>query len=128
MKMQDFWAQTGPFALFLSFMPIYMPKIKVRYQSLSEILVIKESHWRRAIFGYSVRTRFSQACSFCRMLRNHKYFHFTQIPDTTNDMIFSRVQKPYFWAIFDHFRKKLQLFPKNPTPSHTTVYGPLTPC
>ena len=31
---------------------------------------------------------FSQACSFHRMLMNHKNFHFTQIPDKTNDVIF----------------------------------------
>ena len=43
---------------------------------------------------------FSQACSFCRMLMNHKNFHFTQISDKTNDVVF---QKPCFWAIFDHF-------------------------
>ena len=28
---------------------------------------------------------FSQACSFCRMLMNHKNFHFTQIPDKINN-------------------------------------------
>ena len=69
MKMQDFWAQTGPFALFLSFMPIYMPKIKVRYQSLSEILMIKESHWRRAIFGYNLRTRFFPCMQFLQYVK-----------------------------------------------------------
>ena len=50
-----FWAQNDPFAatkfcsenqfqktLFISFMPIYIPKIKVRYQSINEILTIKE--------------------------------------------------------------------------------------
>ena len=31
---------------------------------------------------------FSQVCSFCRMLMNHKNFHSTQIPDKTNDVIF----------------------------------------
>ena len=30
---------------------------------------------------------FSQAWSFCKMLMNHKNFHFTQIPDKTNDVI-----------------------------------------
>ena len=33
---------------------------------------------------------------------NHKNFHFTQIPGKTNDVIFLKVQKPCFWAIFDH--------------------------
>ena len=73
---------------------------------------------------------FSQACSFYRMLMNHKNFHFTQIPDKTNDIIFLKSPKPCFWAIFDNFRsflpdgdffQKIQL-------SHKTIYGPLTPC
>ena len=46
---------------------------------------------------------FSQACSFCRMLTNHKNFHFTQIPDKTNDAIFLKSPKTMFWAIFHHF-------------------------
>ena len=53
---------------------------------------------------------------------NHKNFHFAQIPDKTNDVIFLKSLKPCFWAIFDHF------FQKNPAPSHITRYGPLTPC
>ena len=39
-----FFQRTYYWALFLSFMPIYMPKIKVRYLSISEILTIKE-YW-----------------------------------------------------------------------------------
>ena len=42
---------------------------------------------------------FSQACSFRRMLMNHKNFHFTQIPDKTNDMIFLKSPR----TIFGHF-------------------------
>ena len=34
---------------------------------------------------------------------NHKNFHFTQIPDKTNDAIFLKSPKTMFWAIFDHF-------------------------
>ena len=54
-RMRNFWAQNSPFpkwefffqktcwwALFLSFMAIYMQKIKVRYQSIGEILTIKD--------------------------------------------------------------------------------------
>ena len=64
---------------------------------------------------------FSQARSFCRMLINHKNFHFTQIPDKTNDMIFLKSPKPCFWAIFDHslpdgnFFQKIRL-------CHTQLY------
>ena len=42
---------------------------------------------------------FSQACSFRRMLMNHKNLDFTQIPDKANDVIFLKC----FWAIFGHF-------------------------
>ena len=37
------------------------------------------------------------------MLMNHKNFHFTQIPDKTNNVIFLKSPKTMFWAIFDHF-------------------------
>ena len=46
---------------------------------------------------------FSQACSFHRMLMNQKNFHFTQIPDKINDVIFLKSPKPRFWATFAHF-------------------------
>ena len=42
------------------------------------------------------RAIFSQACSFCRMLMNHENFHFTQIRDKTNDMIFLKSPKTMF--------------------------------
>ena len=44
---------------------------------------------------------FSQACSFLRMLMNHKNFDFTQIPDKTNDVIFLKSPKTMFLG---HFR------------------------
>ena len=37
------------------------------------------------------------------MLMNHKNFHFAQIPDKTNDVIFLKSPETMFWAIFDHF-------------------------
>ena len=43
---------------------------------------------------------FSQAWSFCRMLMNHKNFHFTQIPDKTNDVIFLKSPKTMFLGHF----------------------------
>ena len=74
---------------------------------------------------------FSQACSFCRMLMNHKNFHFTQIPDKTNDVIFLKSPKTmflgHFWPFLVIFAQ-WGFFPKNPALSHTTIYGPLTPC
>ena len=68
---------------------------------------------------------FSQACSFRRMLMDHKNFDFTQIPDKTNDAIFLKKNMflGQFWPFFPYgfFFQKIQL-------SHTTIYGPLTLC
>ena len=111
--------------MFLSFTPIYMPKIKVRYLSISEILTIKE-YWnfidREQFLAITWEPDISQTCSFRRMSVNHKNFRFTQIPDETNDMIFlksllrqmSKIKgsicsiflkspKTLSWAIFGHF-------------------------
>ena len=78
--------------MFLSFIPIYMPKIKVKYLSIREILTIKE-YWnligREQLLAITWEQDFSQACSFRRMLMNHNNFRLTQIPDKTNGMIFS---------------------------------------
>ena len=78
-------------------------QIKVRYHSTSEILTIKE-YWnligREPFLAITWEPDFSQACSFCRMLMNHKNFHFTQIPDKTNDMIFLKSPKTMFLGHF----------------------------
>ena len=67
---------------------------------------------------------FSQACSFCRMLINHKNFHFTQIPGKTNDMIFLKSPKTMHLAIFDFFffffLPNGDFFPKILALPHTT--------
>ena len=111
-------------------MPIYISNIKVRYKSINEILTIKrilKSHWPRAIFGHNnLRARFFPVCSFCRMLKDHKNFRFTAIPDKTNDFIFLKSpKKPCFWPfliIFD-----INFPQKNSVLSHITKYVPLTP-
>ena len=105
-----FFQKTCQWALFLSFMPIYIPNRKVRYYSISEILAIKE-YWNligcEPFLAITWEPDFSQASSFCRMLMNHKNFHFTQIPDKTNDVIFSKSPKNHvfgpFLTIFGHF-------------------------
>ena len=90
-------------------------------------LRILKSHWLRAIFAFTWELDFSQACSFLRMLMNHKNFDFTQIPGKTNDIIFLKSPKTmflgHFWAFLPdrNFSQKIQL-------SHTTIYGPLTLC
>ena len=65
------------------------------------------------------------------MLMNHKNFHFTQIPDKTNDMIFLESPKTMFLGHFWPFSvifARWGFFPKIPALSHITRYGPLTPC
>ena len=73
---------------------------------------------------------FSQAGSFCRMLMNHKNFHFTKITDKTNDTIFKKKSKNHVFrpvlTIFGPFCL-MGIFSKNPALSHTTIYGPPTP-
>ena len=111
-------------------MPPYMPKIKVRYDSVSEILTIKE-YWtligREPFLAITWKPHFPQACSFCRMLMNHKNFHFIQIRDKTNDMIFLKSPKTMF---FDHFWIFLVIFaqwgffPKNPAVTHNYIWAP----
>ena len=59
---------------------------------------------------------FSQACSFCRMLINLKNFHFTRMPEKTND---------HFWPFLVIFAR-WGFFLKNLALSHTTIYGPIT--
>ena len=88
----------------LSFTPIYMPKIKVRYKYISEILTIKE-YWNligwEPFLAITWESDFSKACSFLKMLMNHKIFHSTKIPYKINDVIFLKSPKILFWG---HFR------------------------
>ena len=78
-----------------------MPKIKVRFLSISKILTINE-YWnligREQFLATTWEPDFSQACNFRRMLMNHKNFRFTQIPDKTNDMIFLKSPKALLCA------------------------------
>ena len=105
-----FWTINGLFAtmrlfFFLSFMPVYVPNIKVRWWSIKEILMIKE-YWN--LIGqekFSTITwgqDFCQAFSLHRMLMNHKNSHFKTIPEKTHDIILNHVFGP-FWTIFRHF-------------------------
>ena len=79
----EFFQKSCLWASFLLFMPIYMPKIKVRYYSITEILMIKE-YWnligQELFLATTWKLDFSQACSFCKMLMNHRNFYLTQIP------------------------------------------------
>ena len=111
-------------------MLIYMPKIKIRYYSISEILKIKE-YWnligREPFLAITSEPDFSQACIFHRMLMNQKNFHFTQIPDKANYVISSKSPKNlflgHFWPFLVIFAR-WKFFQENLVLSHITIYGP----
>ena len=98
--------------------------------SINEILTIKE-YWnltgREPFLAITWEPDFSQACSFCRMLMSHKNFHFTQIPDKTNDIIFfKKLKNPVFghcWPFLVIF-SWWGFFPKNLTVTHNYMWAP----
>ena len=59
------------------------------------------------------------------MLMNHKNFHFTQIPDKTNDVIFLKSPKTMFLGILVIFAR-WGFFPKNPAVTHNYIWAPNT--
>ena len=99
--MRHFCAQNVQFAgskdfSLLSFTAVYIPKMKARYQSINEILTIKE-YWSLIGLGpvlvITWEPDFSQACSFYRMLMNYKNLCFTPISEKINDLIFLKSPK-----------------------------------
>ena len=101
--MHHFWAQNLLMSL-VSFIHAYLHAKNqgqaLIYQWNTDDLRILKSHWLRAIFAFIWELDFSQACSFLRMLTNHKNFDFTQIPDKTKDMIFLKSPKTMFLGNF----------------------------
>ena len=63
-------------------------------------------------FAFFWELDFFQACSFPRMLMNHKNFDFTQIPDKTNDAIFLKSPKTIFFGHFVPFLPDWDFFQK----------------
>ena len=63
------------------------------------------------------------------MLMNHKNFHFTQIPDKTNDIIFLKSPKTMFLGHFWQFSviiARWGFFPKNPAVTQNYIWAPNT--
>ena len=60
------------------------------------------------------------------MLMNHKNFHFTQIPDKTNDVIFLKSPKTKFWAIFGYFCSMGIFSKKSSSVKHNYIWAPNT--
>ena len=73
---------------------------------------------------------FSQACSFHRMLMNHKNFHLTQIPDKSNDTIFLKSPKTMFFGpiltVFGHFCQVEIFSKKSSSVTHNYIWAPKT--
>ena len=84
-------------------------------------MTIKE-YWiligREPFLAITWKLDFSQACSFCRMLINQKNFHFTHIPDKTNDHVF----RP-FWPFLVIFAQ-WGFFPKHLAVTHNYNMDP----
>ena len=91
------------------------------YKWNTDDLRILKSHWLRAIFAFTWELDFSQACSFLRMLMNHRNFDLTQIPDKTNDVVFLKSPKTMFLGHFWPFLPDGEFFQKIQL-SHTELY------
>ena len=72
-----------------------------------------EEYWNligwEPFFTVTWEADFSQVCSFRRMLMNHMNFHFTQISDKTNVVIFLKSPKTIifgsFWPFLVNFAR-----------------------
>ena len=64
-----------------------------------------KSHWPRANIGHNLSWEqdFSQARSFRRILKDHKNFRFTPIPDKSINFIFLKISKTLFLGHFLSF-------------------------
>ena len=63
------------------------------------------------------------------MLMNHKNFHFTQIANKTNDVIFLKSPKTLFWVSLYNFWSFLlnrDFFQKNQAVIHNCIWAPNT--
>ena len=112
--MCHFPTQNGPLAIANFFL---IKTITITFIYLLALFIFSLSHF----WPY-----FSQACSFCRMLMNQKNFHFTKIPDKTNDVIFLESPKPCFWATFDHFCPMGIFSKKSGSVTHNYIWAPNT--
>ena len=103
--------------------------LNLRYKSISEILTIKR-YWNligwETFLAVTWQSDFPQECSFCRMLMNYKNFHFTKIPDKTNDVVFLKSPKTMFLGHFLPFLVIFSwrgfFFPKKIQLCHTQIY------
>ena len=126
MRMCNFWAQNGPFPQMRIFFrkpvnePCFFHSCLSRCQKSKTCINLLVKYWQlknteislaksqEPFLAVTWEPDFSQACSFRRMLMNHKNLHFTEIPDKTNDVIFLKSPKTLFMG---HFWPLLVIFP-----------------
>ena len=89
-------------------------------------MTIKE-YWnligREPFLAITWELDFCHACSFRRMLMNHKNFHFTQISDKINDVIFWKSSKTMFSG---HFCPMGTLSKKSGSVTYNYIWAPNT--
>ena len=143
-----FLAQNSPFAqmrifsenLLISLVPFIQAylhaknqsQIQIKIKSINEILMIKE-YWNligwEPFLAITWEPDFSQACSFRRILMNHKNFPFTPIPDKINDLVFLKRQKSVlgsFLTIFGHSCPMGSFSKKSGSVTHNYIWAPNT--
>ena len=92
-------------------MYIYIPKIKVRYQSITELLTIKEYRNlidREPFLSITWEPDFFHSCSFCRMLEELSFYTNSR---QNNDLIFLKCPEnlvfgPFWLFLTSFFSKK----------------------
>ena len=121
MRMRNFLTQNGPIFFRRPVNePCFFYSCLSTYQnSKSDINLAKKvkkqvnEYWnligREPFLAVTWESDFYQACSLCRMSMNHNNFHFTQIPDKTNNVIFLNSPKAMFLG---HFWPFLVVFEK----------------
>ena len=121
MRMHNFLTQNGPIFFRRPVNePCFFYSCLSTYQnSKSDINLAKKvkkkvnEYWnligREPFLTVTWGSDFYQACSLCRMSMNHNNFHFTQIPDKTNNVIFLNSPKAMFLG---HFWPFLVVFEK----------------
>ena len=121
----EFFHKTCWWALFFSFMATYMPKIKVRYTSISEILTIKE-YWNligpEPLFAIIWETRFFPSMQFSQNVNESEGLSLTQIRDKTNDKIFLKSPKTMYLGHFWAFLPKWRFFPEKCRSQHNYTW------
>ena len=75
-------------------------KSKSNINLLVKYCWLKNLTGREPFLAIAREPDFSQACSFCKTLMNHKNFHFTQFLYKTNDIIFLKSPKTMFFGPF----------------------------